>query len=301
MWFKNIRVYRFTSEIDLAESSVLEALEPHAFVPCTSLDYFRYGWVPPLGALGTMLTHTVSGYIMLCARKQEKILPAAAINEIVEERVFTVEGEQARKVSRKERTGMREDVVMSLLPRALTRSKRVFGYLDTRNQLLVIDAASANAAEEFMDALREALGELPVVPLTCQRDPGDVLTSWIEQGRAPRGLMFDGEAELQNERDVRNVVRVRNQELEADEIASHLKAGKRVTQLALVWREAIRFVIDQDLALKRVRFEDQVQEQAEGADDEISQFDQDFAIMTIQLAQLLGELVEHMGGVQRGI
>ena len=113
--------------------------------------------------------------------------------------------------------------------------------------------------------------------------------------------MFDGEAELQNERDVRNVVRVRNQELEADEIASHLKAGKRVTQLALVWREAIRFVIDQDLALKRVRFEDQVQEQAEGADDEISQFDQDFAIMTIQLAQLLGELVEHMGGVQRGI
>ncbi len=299
MWFKNLRVYRLTNQMDLSPEALEQSLGANAFAPCSNLEYSRYGWVPPLGMGGQMLTHTVGPYTMICARKQEKILPAAAINEIVEEKAQTYEAQEARGLSRKERTNLKEEIILTLLPRALTRSKRIFAYFDTRNSLLVIDAASAKGAEEFMDTLRADLGELPVVPLACHGDPCDVMTRWLEGQRAPKGFMLDSEVELQNERDVKNVVRCRHQELESEEITNHLKAGKRVTQLAVVWRDSISFLLDQDFAIKRVRFEDQVQEQAEDADDAASQFDQDFAIMTLQVAQFLGELVDEFGGVQR--
>ena len=299
MWFKNLRIYRFTKNIDLSPETLEEALQEQAFKPCSNMDFSRFGWVSPLGKTSEMFTHSCGGYTMLCARKQEKILPPAAINEMVEEKVADFEQAQARNIYRKEKRTIKEDVIHALLPRALTRSFLTYAYIDPKQKLLVIDTASSSKAEEFLEHLRATLGSLPVVPLKCHGDAGNIMTHWLKE-KTPEAFDLDNECELQNPRESKNIVRCKNQELESAEISGHLKAGKRVVQLALIWRDAIRFILTDDFSIKRVRFEEIVQEQAEAeASDRATQFDLDFAVMSLQLHQLIKELLEEFGGIEK--
>lgn len=299
MWFKNLRTYRLTRTIDLSDDFLQERLGENRYHPCGNMDYSRYGWVPPLGKHSELFTHACNGNIMICARKQEKVLPAAAVNEMVEEKVVELEAQQDRSVYRKEKTNIKENVIHSLLPRALTRSAQTYGYFAPNQNLLFIDAASATRAEEFLDYLRISLQGLPVVPLTCHGDPAEVMTRWLKQ-HPPKGFELDDECDLRNPLEARNVIRCKNQELESDEVMSHIKAGKRVIQLALNWKDAIQFVLTEDFGIKRLRFADSIQEEARtDADDFASQFDQDFAVMSLQLGHMMEDLLEAFGGIER--
>jgi len=299
MWFKNLRVYKLTKSIDLSTETLEQSLEQNKYSPCTNLDFSRYGWVPPLGIHGTTYTHSCAGFIMICARKQEKIMPPAAINEMVNERVSELEANQGRSIYRKEKRTLKEDAIHSLLPRALTRSALTYAYFVPNQKLLIIDTSSEKKAEEFLDHLRASLESLPVVPLSCHGDAAAIMTRWIKQ-TPPKGFELDDECELQNERDSKNIVRCKNQELESEEILNHIKAGKRVTQLALSWKDSTRFVLGDGFTIKRLRFSDMIQEQAETeSDDYASQFDQDFSVMSLHINQLLEEILEALGGIKK--
>ena len=297
MWFKNLRIYRITKKVDLSAENLEKRLSREAYKPCGNAEFSRYGWVTPLGKHSEQYIHICNGYTIISARKQEKILPAGAVNELVEEKILELEEKQDRSVYRKEKRNIKENVIQTLLPRALTRSFQVYAYFTPKKDMLVIDAASANKAEEFLDYLRFTLGQLPVVPLTCHGDPSDIMTRWLKQ-RTPKGFELDNECELRNPLDGKNIVRCKNQELESTEVMEHLKAGKRVIQLAINWKDAISFVLNEDFSIKRLRFEDSIQQDAETeAEDFASQFDQDFAVMTLQLGYFLEELLEAFGGM----
>lgn len=299
MWFKNLRLYRFTKQIDLAPATLETQLARFSFKPCGNMDFSRYGWAPPLGRAGEMLTHTCNGCTMLVARKQEKILPPAAVNEMAAEQIAELETAEGRPAYRREKQAIKEEIIHTLLPRALTRSSLIYAYLDPKQGRLLIDTASAGGAEEFMQHLRASLGSLPVAPLDCPGDPANSMTRWLKDG-PPAPLQLDNECELQNPREAKNIVRCRNQELESTEIQGHLEAGKRAVRLALNWRESIRFVLAEDCSLKRLRFE-QIAEAKAGPDpaDKAAQFDQDFALMSAQLNRLIEELLGALGGIEQ--
>jgi recombination associated protein RdgC len=94
------------------------------------------------------------------------------------------------------------------------------------------------------------------------------------------------------------VIRCKNQNLSSDEILNHLKTGMHVSKLALSWNERVEFVLDEKMAVKRLRFSDLVQEKADEAevDDVAGQFDVDFTIMTSELSQFVTALMSAMGG-----
>jgi recombination associated protein RdgC len=77
-----------------------------------------------------------------------------------------------------------------------------------------------------------------------------------------------------------------------EEIATHLRAGKQVVKLALDWSERLAFVIGDDMALRRLRFADDLIEEAVDPqlEDEAARFDAEFAIMTHELGGLLERL-----------
>jgi len=106
------------------------------------------------------------------------------------------------------------------------------------------------------------------------------------------------ECELRNPHVSANIIRCKNQELENNEVLSHIKAGKRVFQLAISWQQALRFILTEDFAIKRLCFEDIVQDQAASEEDDFAaRFDQYFAIMSLQLSQFLDELLQTFGGI----
>ena len=79
MWFKNLRIYRFSQPFRTSAEEMEPLLAQHAFKPCGRQDLSQYGWVSPLGDGYEVFTHVSNGNIMLCAQRQDKIVPGPVI------------------------------------------------------------------------------------------------------------------------------------------------------------------------------------------------------------------------------
>ncbi len=85
--------------------------------------------------------------------------------------------------------------------------------------------------------------------------------------------------------------------LEGEEIRQHIADGKVVTRLAMTWGDRISFLLNENLQIKRLSFLDLLKEQADSqAENEDERFDIDFTLMTGEVAQLLNDLLEALGG-----
>ena len=84
LWFKNLMVYRLSRDIELRAEEMEKQLAELTFTPCGSQDMAKTGWVSPMGSHSDALTHTANGQIIICARKEEKILPSPVIKQALE-------------------------------------------------------------------------------------------------------------------------------------------------------------------------------------------------------------------------
>lgn len=297
MWFKNLLLYRFTSPFETDVEQLAELLQPQAFTPCGRQETSRYGWVSPMGDISQELYHSANGCLMLCARKEEKVLPASVIREKVEDKVKIIEAKEDRRVYRKEKETLKEEIIFDCLPQAFTKSHRTFGYIDIKNGWLCIDSGSYGKAEEWMKLLRDTLGSLPVVPVQVTESPAVVMTSWLKGEPLPEDLELGDECELREQREEGGIVRCKKQDLLGKEIEPHLNAGKQAVKLALNWDECLQYMLADDLSIKRLKFgEELISEAQDSADgDKAAQFDADFALMTGTFQRFIPALLNHFG------
>ncbi|WP_445372000.1 recombination-associated protein RdgC [Methylomonas sp. HW2-6] len=294
MWFKNLAVYRFSEPFELKAEELEQKLQQQPFRACGSHDEFSFGWTPPLGRAADALVHANNGFFMLCGKKEEKVVPSSVINEMLQERISEIEEREARKLPAKERSRLKDELVFELLPRAFSFSKKTYAYIDSQGGWLVVDAASAKKAEDLLSQLRKCLGSLPVVPLTASAKPAGVMTQWLTDNASPKDILIEDECELRSPEEEGAIIRCKRHDLALPEIKNHLDSGKQVIKLAMSWAERLSFVLDENLAVKRLKFLDLIQEQAADIEafDETEQFDADFSIMTAELAQFLPRLLE---------
>ncbi len=299
MWFKNIIFYRLNETFDLTQEQLQEKLQEQVFHPCKSQELTRYGWVSPCQQLEDVYAHEVHGFFMISTRKEEKILPGAVIKEAVGEKVALIEHEQARKVYKKEHDQLKDEVIMDLLPRAFSKFQQTHALIAPSQGWIAVDAASHKRAEELLSHLRGTLGSLPIALPDVQQSPSAVMSNWIEhQDSLPEGFEILDECELRDNVLEGGVIRIKGQQLEDEEFIAHLEAGKRVVKLSLEWDEQLRFLLNEDLSIKRLKLSDQLQEKRadEAADDEIAQFDVDMVQMGLELSKLYPRIIAAFGG-----
>lgn len=301
MWFKNLTLFRLTEPFTLSAAELHSKLETLAFRPCGKHEPFSAGWTPPLGTNSEQLVHSNNGFLMICLKKQEKVLPASVVNEICAEKIIEQEQQQARKFSRKERSALKDEVIFELLPQAFCYSKRLYAYIDAKGGWIVVDSASANKAEDLISLLRQALDSLPVSPPVTNESPVAVMTQWLNSQKAPSDIIIEDECELRSEELEGGIIRCKRHDLSLPEIQNHLNSGKKVQKLAVNWADRLAFVVDENLAIKRLRFLDLIQDQLAEYENENEQeqFDVDFSIMSSELAGFLPRLLELFGGENR--
>ncbi|MFI3155203.1 MAG: recombination-associated protein RdgC [Methylococcaceae bacterium] len=298
MWFKNLSIFRLTEDFALAPADLELKLEQMAFRPCGSHEEFAFGWTSPLGKSSQQLAHSANGFLMLCGKKEERVLPASVVNEMMQEKILETEEQQGRKLSKKERTAIKDELIFELLPRAFTFSSKTYAYIDPKGGWLIVDAASAKKAEDLLSNLRKTLGSLPAVPLNTLEKPVKVMTEWLINNQAPDDITIEDECELRAPEEEGGIIRCKRHDLSLPEIKNHLDTGKEVIKLAVNWADRLAFIIDENLAVKRLKFLDLIQDQVSeiDTDSEAEQFDVDFSIMSLELANFLPRLLELFGG-----
>jgi len=292
--FKNAKIYQLGAPLTLTLTEWHAHLAAFRFRPCGPLETLAMGWVSPLGRADTDPVIAVNNCLMLAMRRQERLLPAAVITEMLDERIAVIEHQEKRVVNKHERKRMRDEILVELLPRAFVRSRLVRAYLDRQLHSVVIDAGSDKVAEDVLTLLRETLGSFPAKPLATEIDVADRLSAWLKTDEPPPGFMLDDSCELRDRADAQAVVRCRGMDLSTPEIKAHLDNGMQVASLGLVWNEDLTFTLEASLTLKQLRFSDALlmtEERAPGPDQAALNFDTEAAIMTDQIRSLMGGLV----------
>ena len=294
MWFKNAFIYRLASQNSITPDVLNEKLALRPLLPCSGLDKQSRGWVP---CHSEKLVHSVNKQILFALGVEQKLLPTTIINRFAKERAAEIEAQQGYKVGRKEMKELKESITEELLPRAFSLQRTTYAWLDIVNGYLVIDAASSARVEELLELMNKSLDNLPFKQLHTAISPVAAMTDWLAGNNAPAGFTIDRELELRATGESKATIRYANHELEGEEILKHIAAGKRVTRLGLTWNDRISFVLTEQMQIKRIEFLDIIKnestEMAENADE---LFELDFTLMTGELAKMLADLTNALGG-----
>lgn len=295
--FKNLLCYRFHPADEFTPETLEEALQNHPFTPCGRQELQRSGWVAPC-PLSDQFVFTSNGFHLITLLKEERILPNSVVRDEVQIRVNKLEADDARKIYKKEKDQIKDEVIQELLPRAFSKRQSTRALLLPEQGWILIDASSFNRGELLLNELREALGSLKVRPLNVNQAPASVLTGWLQDANqiAP-GFDIGDECELRDTSAEGGVIRIKGQPLHSEEIVAHLET-MQVTRLALSWESQLEFLIHADLSLHRIRLSDQYAEQLDHdrPEDELADFDAAVARTGLEMARLLPALIDCFGG-----
>jgi recombination associated protein RdgC len=300
MWFKNLQVYRVPQcapFIDQLES----ALERQTFVPASSNELLRQGWAPVRGD-GSPLVHVANGQLLLKLVTEKKILPGKAVNQRAKEMADKLEDEQGFRPGKKAMKELKERAADEMLPKAFSVKSHLNVWIDPKNGWLAVDAASPSKADEVIKLLLKSVDKMPLESLRVQRSPVAMMTAWLKQEASALDYDFtiDQDATLQAVGDGKAQVGLKNHSLDPEDIWQHLSSGKQCTRLAMTWNSRISFVLTESLAIKCIKALDVIKENQSITYNDDDRFDNDFFLMSSELAKMLADLVEALGGEAKG-
>ena len=298
MWFRNARPYRLPGRLGIDASELSQRLSRRPFQRCRPSQPVSSGWVAALSDDASDFVHKSGDYWLIRLQREERLLPASVIRSEVNSRIQEIQTGQGRRVQRKERLDIVDEVTQDLMPRAFTKSQHLEALINDREGWVWVNTASAARAEELLSLLREGLGNLPVVIPDTQKSPVVVMSQWLLNGGLPEGLTLGGDVDLEDPQEEGGVVRVRGMYLESDEIKRHIESGKQAVRLALSLQDQVDFVVDKDLSLRRIRFSDELKGINEELDeDALVRRDADCLLMGETLSKLQAAIAKTFGGI----
>ncbi|GLR71175.1 recombination-associated protein RdgC [Agaribacter marinus] len=289
MWFKNLKIFRFTSEFSLNTDTLQSQLERMVFKPCSSQEIQTMGFINPVPN-GELLFHAANNAVGICLKREEKILPASVVNGELSEKVKKIEQDTGSPVGKKAQKDLKEDIIQSLLPRAFSKTSHTNAVILLDRQVVVVDASSDGAAEVVLSCLRKCIESLPVVPFVKSQQQ-HVLTDWLKHD-APDCIELLDEAEFKSTADDGAIARVKKQDLDADEVLAHIQAGKLVEKIAVSYKDRLTCIIAEDLGIKRLKFTDIVMQENEDIpkDEVAAKFDADFSLFSAEVSEFIDDL-----------
>jgi len=293
MWFKNARIFLLPNDYSIDSDDLSNHLSEDALKPCGPQDTASQGWVSPFSLDNDELYCLQSGNAQLFnMATEEKILPAAVVNQQLQEKVSHIKSDTGSKPGRKQQSDMKQEILFDLLPQAFTKIKKMGAYIDNTHKLMVVDSASQNPAENLVSQLRQTLGSFKATAFGESSGMATVLTKWISQGHAEGGLEFGSNLVLETLDEAKSVIRAKNVNYLTDEMQRHIENGYLVTQIGLVYNDRIEFTLTHDFAVKSIKFTDLVQDQLEleSIESEEQLLDSRFTLMSLELTELYSTL-----------
>jgi len=293
MWFKNARIFQLPKDFSIDTDELSDKLSHDALKPCGPQDMASQGWISPFSIHNDELYCLQSGEAQLFTFAiEEKILPAAVVNQQLQNKVSQIKTDTGNKPGRKQQTDMKQEILFDLLPQAFTKLKKMGAYIDNNHKLMIVDSASQNPAENLVSQLRQTLGSFKATAFGESSAMATVLTKWITDGHAEGGLEFGSNLVLETLDEAKSVIRAKNVNYLTDEMQRHIDNGYLVTQIGMIYNDRIEFTLTHDFAVKSIKFTDLVLDQLEheSIESEEQLLDSRFTLMSLELKELYATL-----------
>ena len=292
--FRNVRFYKLESDWPDSEKALSKLLEKAGFEPCGPLTERSSGWVPVDPDTGNSLARRVNGADLLKLRSQSRVLPPAVINEELDARIEEFRSRMQEAPSPREKRRLKAEARDELMPKALLKSDKIWGYVDLKEKVIGIDAAQDSAAERFLRRLQTPFDGLKIKPLQY-KEPVDELLTGIFLGGAPSQFSVGRECRMRDASDAGSIVRWTDFDLSERTIRDHVANGMRLTHLAIIYDEIMGCVLDETGVITKLRFLG-MDDDGDDHNDPLARQDAEFALITGTLRRLLDDLKKTLGG-----
>ena len=292
MWFKQIQPFQLADSFKYSKNTLEEKLELLTFTPCLPSMPYSAGWISPIDENDGPLVRSINGYTIFCLQIEEKILPATVINQELSEAIKQIETSENRKLRPKEKYALKDEIMITLLPRAFSRLSKVYAYIDSKNHRLILGTANPKKSEQFFNIFKKSFSE-EIKSIEIKK-LSSIMTNWLKNKNYPSYFSIEKACVLQDPNQENRIIRCKQQDLFSTGIQSLIKDGCEAIQLALTWQDQVSFVLVNDFSLSSIQFQDEILEQVKemepGTDKQ--QFDADFLIMTEVLSSLINDLLK---------
>ena len=292
--FRNVRFFRLQSDWPNSEEAVSKILEGAAFEPCGPLTERSNGWVPVYPEAGNSLARRLNGADLIKLRSQSRVLPPAVINEELEARIEDYRNRMKEDPSPREKRRIKAETRDELLPKAMLKSDRIWGYVDLKEKIIGIDALQPAAAERFQRRLRSPFGDLDLRPLEFKQPISELLTG-IFLGGAPQQFAVGRECRMQDAGDAASVVRWSNFDLSDKTIRNHVADGMHLTHLGIEYDNTMSCVLDENGVISKLRFIG-MDDDTDDHNDPLARMDAELVLVTGTLRLLIADLKKLLGG-----
>lgn len=292
MLFKQAQLFSLNKALPKQLSSLLPKMEPLLFKSCPPSFTSSHGWIAPTTGQDASLVYSMDHYVLFNIQFEEKVLPTGVIRKELDNKVNELQSKEDRKIYSKEKKTLRDEITMTLLPRAFTQLSQVYACVDTKNNWLILNSLQAEKTKSILSTFKKCF-DVDATPLKLKKIPY-ILTQWIKTNEWPDNIEILDSCFLQDPNQVKRSIRSQAQDIFSSPIQALIDSGLEVKQLQLCWQDALRFTLTEHMHLKNLRYEDQIANDADEAASEsaLDRFNTDFMMMVKTLEPLFFCLIE---------
>lgn len=238
----------------------------------------------------------VDGQFMLVMETQEKLIPSSTVKNEVDQRIAEFiknTGDEAMAKGKKFRRDIKEQVIESLYAKAFVTSKYTGIWIDSKTGIMCIDTTSDSKIDDVLTSMRK--NDFPAMKrVRTKYEAGSTMQKLLaSEDQQENGFSVGQSCELVAEG--QQSIRYKNVSLDTDEVRGHLLHGRRVKKLELTYQNKIVFTLHDNFRISGIKILEEIQD-AEEYESAEAKFDADFAIMTGMYSELIGAVVEALGG-----
>lgn len=295
-WFTSISAFKIKEEINLSEKEILEKLKENKIIECDKFSLETIGWdlVLPEQDEESYLVK-ISGAFFVNLKKETKLIPSSVVKAETEKEINARFKKTGEKLSKAEKRDIKEGILAKMKSQAFVKPSNTFGYIDIKNNKIIVGTSSPKVAEEFLSLLRKSFGTLSVEILNPEYNLSEKLTSvLLNIDKFPK-FKLSSDCKLKDLGD-NSTITAKDEDLSSNEIKEHILSGKQVDTLSLIWENRILFKVNSKFKIQSIKPLEIIKEQmtddlGDSLDDERELFIADKMIMIEDFNEMLDDLI----------
>lgn len=295
--FRNLTMFRFPVEAAIASEHLHAKLAANPLQQCSPMQMRTRGWVSPYGQTDDALVLAQDDFRLITLGGWDKAIPPSAVEAELAERVKAMNAGRAeigqKPLGKGEQRRIKQAIIAEMVPRAIPKPMRMHGMIDLRNGWIVVDTASGKAAEDFVSALRLALGSLNAFVIEPDTHPSEILTGWLASGRGD-GVWNVGDECALRDRISDAVAHFTGTDLTDDEVRSLIAHGMVCTKLAVRLDDRCSMVLNRDLRVSKFQLSNIALKDLHRGEDESPR-----DVVESAAALLFGEVAQVLAALER--